>query len=115
MRYLILLFLLPFILNAQEFKIATAHWSPYASKTDSGEYKGIAVDIAQTVIIRAGHTYTTTLYPTNRLKKLFQYEKIDINFADSPLWNTDQKNSYFTKPYLEVKEFLYLLKKIPQR
>lgn len=116
MRNLLLIFsLLLLHVYAQEFAIATANWNPYAFKTKNGTYKGIAADITKEIITRSGNTYTIGLYPTNRLKRLFEYGKIDINFADSPLWN-DKKGDYvFTEPYLYVKEFIYLLKSSPLR
>lgn len=97
---------------AKEFKVATAEWSPYAYQ-DSKRITGIAVDVLLEIFKRSGDQAHITLYPAKRLNILFDMGEIDVNFADSPLWNeaTDNPNYLFSDPYLSVREYVYLLKK----
>lgn len=95
---------------SEEYIVATAEWSPYAMKTDK-EILGISVDILKEVFILTGDTYTIKLLPVERLNKLFDDNKIDINFADSPLWNDPSNGNYlFTVSYSNVDEYIYFKK-----
>lgn len=96
---------------AETFIAATAEWRPYAFYEDK-KVRGISVEILQQIGKRTGDEFQIELYPAKRLKQLFERGKIDINFADSPLWNEkNKKPSYlFSESYLSVREYLYFEK-----
>ena len=95
---------------AEDFRASTAHWSPYAMKTEKG-ISGISVEILKEIVKRTGDTVSIKLYPTKRLNNLFNRNELDINFADSPDWNEIKENPdfLFTKKYMDVKEYIYFL------
>jgi len=105
------IFLTAQIIYAENFKAATAEWHPYAMQTENG-ISGIAVDILKEVMRRTGDTVAIKLYPATRLNKYFDTNRLDINFADSVLWNEAIKNPHFvfTDSYLFVKEYIYFQK-----
>lgn len=118
MKYLIILWGL-FILStpalmAEHFKAATAHWSPYAYE-ENGEVRGIAADILREIVKQTGDTVSFELVPAKRLHMLFEQKRIDINFADSPLWNESSKQPdyRFSQTFLTVREHVYISKKHP--
>jgi len=93
----------------EQLSSATAQWSPYAMINENNSLNGIAVDIFNQIINRSGHNNKSTLLPTKRLNLLFDTNKIDINFADSPDWNPKKPNPQyvFTAPYMHVTEYIY--------
>lgn len=95
-------------LSAGELKIATAQWAPYAYEENATK-KGVALNIVKKILNHSNQSYAISLYPAKRLNALFEYKKIDINFADSPLWNKQNKDIYFTEPYMYVREYIYTL------
>ena len=107
----IFIFLLSHKSYAENFIAATANWSPYAMITEKG-ISGISVDVLNEIVKRTGDTVSINLYPAKRLNKLFDLNKLDINFADSPDWNIISKNPkyVFSENYINVKEYVYFLK-----
>ena len=104
-----LLFIMTNTAYAEQLNSATAKWSPYAMESEESTLNGIAVDIFNQIISRSGHTNESTLLPTKRLNALFDTNKIDINFADSPNWNPKRSNPQyvFSDPYMHVAEYIY--------
>ena len=76
---------------------------------ENSSLNGIAVDIFNQIISRSGYNNKSTLLPTKRLNVLFDTNKIDINFADSPNWNPKKLNPQyvFSDPYMHVAEYIY--------
>jgi len=104
-----LLFIMTNTAYAEQLSSATAKWSPYAMKSENGHLSGIAVDIFNQIISHSGHNNKSTLLPAKRLNVLFDTNKIDINFADSPDWNPKKPNPHyvFSDPYMHVVEYIY--------
>jgi len=96
---------------AENFHAATANWSPYAMTTKEG-ISGVSVEILREIVKRTGDTISINIYPAKRLNKMFNLNKLDINFADSPDWNETNKypDYVFSEKYLNVKEYVYFLK-----
>lgn len=110
--YVLSLLIMPWNLVAEtqpRIQLATAFWNPYAYEVESGKYSGIAVEVAYEVFKRLGVSYHLELHPTNRLNLLIDQNQIDINFADSPLWNdpTDNQAFVYSDPYTNVDEHVY--------
>ena len=97
---------------------ATANWKPFAyyqdqsSNNDIPQISGVAVFISKRILAASKIPATFQIYPTNRLNYLLHRGVVDINFADSPVWNNENTKSafLFSKPYMDVKEYLYFLK-----
>lgn len=94
-----------------------AQWHPYSFQDANGEARGIAVDIVRTVMARNGQQVDLVFYPANRLNLLLDEGRLDLNYADSPLWNPADAGDRFvySQPYLQVREYLYFLKDHPAR
>jgi len=109
---LFIVFSLGSSLLAETFQAGTAEWRPYAYLTETKKLEGIAVEIVMELAKRTGHTIHVELYPAKRLNQLFDENKLDMNFADSLLWNpkTRESNHVFTIHYMTVKEYLYFHK-----
>jgi cystine transport system substrate-binding protein len=109
--FLFILLVLSHHSYAENFIAATANWSPYAMKTEEG-ITGISVEILNEIVKRTGDTISINIYPTKRLNMLFDSNKLDINFADSPDWNEAKhsQNYIFSEKYFDVKEYVYFLK-----
>lgn len=101
--------------SAQEYVAGGAQWKPYAFKDDSGQLKGLSVDIARRVLRIANVNATFVTYPVNRLQVMLDKGEIDINYADALVWNTPEQRRHFvfSKPYLIVNEHLYFLASHP--
>lgn len=96
-------------LPAETLRAGTAPWRPFAYQDAQQQTVGIAVDVMQELARRTGRDISLSLYPARRLNQLFDQGRLDINFADSPLWNPvlQHHGPLFTLSYLHVKEFLY--------
>ncbi|UCJ14858.1 transporter substrate-binding domain-containing protein [Pseudomonas sp. MM211] len=94
-----------------------AQWYPYSYQDDDGQAKGIAVDIVRKVMAQNGHEVNFVFYPANRLNRLLDEGRLDLNYADSPLWNTADAGERFvySQPYLQIREYLYFLSDHPAR
>ena len=90
-------------------RAATANWYPFAYYDEQEQLKGISVEIMQHLARQTGNQVEIRLYPAKRLAQLFRQGKLDINIADSPLWNPRDPRSppLFSISYLTVNEFLY--------
>ncbi len=112
-RSLVLIFVLlaPFTVRAELLEAATAHWSPYAMQVEQRQLQGISVEILQEIIKRSNNEVMMQLHPTERLNQLFDDKQIDINFADSPVWNQQSKDPQyvFSESYTTVFEYIYFL------
>jgi len=112
-RYCLYLFLLlmPSVSNAESLAAATADWSPFAMAGKDGKLEGISVDIFRAIIDRTHNSTSIVLVPPKRLNLLFDQNKIDVNFADSPSWNPTTPNPpyVFSEPYTVVSEYIYFV------
>ena len=96
-------------LPAEPLRVGTAPWRPFAYQNAQQQPVGIAVEVMQELARRTGREISLSLYPARRLNQLFDQGQLDINFADSPLWNPPLQHHapLFTQSYLHVKEYLY--------
>ena len=96
-------------LPAEPLRVGTAPWRPFAYQNAQQQPVGIAVEVMQELARRTGREISLSLYPARRLNQLFDQGQLDINFADSPLWNPPRQHHapLFTQSYLHVKEYLY--------
>lgn len=103
--------------SAQSLLGGGAHWHPYSFQDASGQARGIAVDIARKVMEQNGQQMDFVFYPANRLNLLLDEGRLDLNYADSPLWNPANAGERFvySQPYLHVREYLYFLSDHPAR
>lgn len=102
--------------SAAIFHAGTAEWRPFAYTSKKGDITGISADIITEIARRTGHTIYVKLYPAKRLNIMFDKNKLDMNFADSPIWNEekDNPNYIFTISYMNIKEYLYVLNNDPK-
>lgn len=92
---------------AEILSAGTAPWRPFAFYDQQHQLKGIAVDIARELAQRTHNQLQLELYPAKRLNQLFDTRQLDINIADSPLWNPQPTQIRFTRHYMEIREYLY--------
>ncbi len=97
------------ITHAEILSAGTAPWRPFAFYDEQHQLKGIAVDIARELAQRTHNQLQLELYPAKRLNQLFDTRQLDINIADSPLWNPQPTPTQirFTRRYMEIREYLY--------
>ena len=102
---------------AEPYVAGGAQWKPYAYEDKDGRLAGISIDIARRVMKLARLDVTFVSYPVNRLQSMLRKGEIDINYADSLIWNSpeEQRQYVFSKPYSTVKEHLYFLNDHPAR
>jgi polar amino acid transport system substrate-binding protein len=102
---------------AEPYVAGGAQWKPYAYEDKDGHLAGISIDIARRVMKLASLDVTFVTYPVNRLQSMLRKGEIDINYADSLIWNgpEEQRRYVFSKPYSTVKEHLYFLADHPAR
>jgi ABC-type amino acid transport substrate-binding protein len=112
---LLCLFTLPVM--AIPYVAGGAQWKPYAYEDSDGRLEGVSVDIARRVMQLASLDVIFVTYPVNRLQSMLQKGEIDLNYADSPIWNSpeEQRQYVFSKPYSVVREHLYFLADHPAR
>lgn len=103
--------------SAQTLLGGGAQWHPYSYQDASGQAQGIAVDIVRKVMEQNGQQVDFVFYPANRLNLLLDEGRLDLNYADSPLWNSADAGERFvySQPYLHVREYLYFMKDHPAR
>ena len=95
--------------QAEMLNAGTAPWRPFAFYDQQHQLQGIAVDIARELAQRTQNQLQLELYPAKRLNQLFDTQQLDINIADSPLWNPQPTSMQirFTRRYMEIREYLY--------
>lgn len=93
--------------HAETLHAGTAPWRPFAFYDEQHQLQGIAVDIARELAQRTQNQLQLELYPAKRLNQLFDTRQLDINIADSPLWNPQPSQIRFTRHYMEIREYLY--------
>lgn len=105
----LILILLSYTAYGEHFRAGTAHWPPYAYYTEDKKAAGIAVEVLNEISNKTGHTFRIRLYPAKRLNMMFKENLLDINFADSPLWNVEMSNPdyVFSISYINIKEYVY--------
>jgi len=98
--------------SGEVFIAGTAQWQPYAYYDGAGNLTGISVEIVRELSKRSGHAIHMELYPAKRLNLMFDKNRLDMNFADSALWNevSPAPDFVFSIPYMQVSEFLYFNK-----
>ncbi|MDH1263339.1 transporter substrate-binding domain-containing protein [Pseudomonas sp. GD03944] len=116
-RMMFFALLLPMVASAQTLVSGATQWAPYSYSDANGEPRGIAVDVARQVLDSAGIEADFVFYPTNRLKLMEQQGRVDLNYADSPLWRDEPGGVPFlySTPYLDVTEHLFFLAEHPAR
>lgn len=94
-----------------------AQWYPYSFEDAAGQPRGIAVDIVRKALERNGQQIVFMFYPANRLNLQLDDGHLDLNYADSPLWNPADASDRFvySRPYLQVREYLYFRHDHPAR
>lgn len=114
---ILLALLLPVAASAQTLVSGATQWAPYTFSEEGGGPQGIAVEVARQVLDSAGIQADFVFYPTNRLKLMEQQGRVDLNYADSPLWRDEHGDVPFlySAPYLDVKEHLFFLAGHPSR
>lgn len=102
---------------AQPLRGGGTLWPPFSYEDGQGHARGIAVDIVSQVAKQNDLQMEFLFYPTNRLNLLLDNGNLDLNYADSPLWNGPQASQRFvySQPYLTVREYLYFLTQHPDR
>jgi len=101
--------------SGQTLRAGGTDWPPYSFLDAQGQPRGISVDVAERVMAQSGQRLKFLFYPAKRLNLLLQRDQLDLNYADSPLWNTpsDDRHFVYTQPYLHVREYLYFLDEHP--
>lgn len=102
---------------AQSLSGGTTQWPPYSYQDTGGQASGIAVDITRRAMAQSGYRLELVFYPVKRLNRLLDEGRLDLNYADSPLWNSGDASQRFvySEPYLRVREYLYFLNDHPAR
>ncbi|GFM88724.1 hypothetical protein PSCICO_41230 [Pseudomonas cichorii] len=88
-----------------------SEWRPFSYADEQGNLQGISIDIGRRVLEMANIDAEFVSYPVNRLQAMLDKDQIDLNYADSPSWNSpeDLKRYVFSIPYMTVKEHLYFV------
>ena len=115
--FLLLLVVCCSAVNAEALRGGSAPWYPFSYEDDQGQPSGIAVDVVRQVMLKTGLQVEFVFYPANRLNLLLDEGRLDLNYADSPEWNSADAAERFiySKPYLTIREHLYFLKEHPGR
>lgn len=102
---------------AQSLTGGAAQWPPYSYQDGDGRATGIAVDVMRQVMAQSGNRVEFVFHPARRLNVLLDEGRLDLNYADSPLWNAEDAAQRFvySQPYLQVREYLYFLGDHPAR
>lgn len=92
-------------------------WHPFSYQDAQGNPRGIAVDVVKQVSEQNGLQVEFVFYPAKRLNYLLDNGRLDLNYADSPVWNEAGASQRFvySQPYLHVREYLYFLDDNPNR
>ncbi|WP_163007919.1 substrate-binding periplasmic protein [Pseudomonas viridiflava] len=88
---------------------ASTEWRPFIYTDEYNTLRGISTDIARQVFRQANVDVQFVSYPANRMQVMLDKEQIDISYAESPGWTSeDDASKYvFSVPYLAVREHLY--------
>lgn len=105
-------FQLPGTTQADTWQAGGTQWRPFSYEDEQGNLRGISTDIARRVLQLANIDAHFATYPVNRLQVMLARGEVDVNYADSALWNSpaDLKRYVFSEPYMSVREHLYFLK-----
>lgn len=103
--------------QAAAYVAGGSDWRPFSYQDDQGELRGVSIDIARRVLQLSNVDARFVSYPVNRLQVMLNRDQIDLNYADSPQWNsTEQLRRFqFSVPYMNVREHLYFLASNPLR
>lgn len=102
---------------AQPLQAGGSEWRPFSYTDGQGMPRGISVEVTREAMARCGLQVDFLFYPANRLNALLKKGQLDLNYADSPLWNDASAAADFVYsiPYLQVHEHLYFLADHPAR
>ncbi|SHM13685.1 substrate-binding periplasmic protein [Phytopseudomonas punonensis] len=103
--------------QVQSLSGGASQWPPYSYQDDAGQAQGIAVEIMRQAAAQSGQQVDFVFYPATRLNRLLDEGRLDLNYADSPQWNSLEATEQFvySQPYLQVREYLYFLDNHPAR
>ncbi|MGV6396123.1 substrate-binding periplasmic protein [Pseudomonas caspiana] len=101
--------------QAEPWQAGGTQWRPFSYEGEQGQLRGIATDIARRVLQLAEIDAQFVSYPVNRLQAMLIKGELDLNYADSVQWNNAEevRRFAFSKPYMNVREHLYVLKGSP--
>lgn len=101
--------------QAETWQAGGTQWRPFSYQDEQGQLRGISTDIARRVLQLAEIDAQFVSYPVNRLQVMLSKGELDLNYADSTQWNSpaDLQRFAFSKPYMNVREHLYVLKGSP--
>lgn len=101
---------------AQPLRGGGTTWYPFSYEDAQGSPRGIAVDVVSEAMQRSGQQLEFLFYPANRLNLLLDNGRLDLNYADSPMWNesSTSKQFVYSRPYLNIREYLYFLADHPK-
>lgn len=104
-------------LQAAPYVAGGSDWRPFSYEDEQGEMHGVSVDIARKVMLLSNVDVRFVSYPVNRLQAMLSRNQIDLNYADSPQWNSPEelRHFQFSIPYMSVREHLYFLADNPLR
>jgi ABC-type amino acid transport substrate-binding protein len=104
-------------LQAAPFVAGGSEWRPFSYADETGELHGVSIDIARRILQLSDVDVRFVSYPVNRLQAMLSRDQIDLNYADSPQWNSaeDLRRFQFSIPYMNVREHLYFLAGNPLR
>ena len=94
---------------AQPYVAASTEWRPFIYTDEYNTLRGVSTDIACQVFKQAAIDVQFVSYPANRMQVMLDKEQIDISYAESPSWTSENDASkyVFSVPYLAVREHLY--------
>lgn len=104
-------------LQAAPYVAGGSDWRPFSYEDDQGELHGLSIDVARRALQLANIDVRFVSYPVNRLQVMLNRDQIDLNYADSPQWNSPEelRRFQFSIPYMNVREHLYFLASNPLR
>ncbi|MEE4664843.1 transporter substrate-binding domain-containing protein [Pseudomonas alliivorans] len=94
---------------AQPYLAASTEWRPFIYTDEYNTLRGVSTDIARQVFKQAAIDVQFVSYPANRMQVMLEKQQIDISYAESPNWTSEDDTSkyVFSVPYLAVREHLY--------
>ena len=94
--------------QAETYVFVGSHFPILSEETPTGEFRGIAIDIAKIITERLGHTISIRLYPWARAQYLVRNGSADVLMAP---YKTPEREKWldFTKtPFFDDKTFFYV-------
>ncbi len=101
---------LPAPATAQQLRVGTYEWPPYATGPETG-LRGIAVDVYATLAAKTGLDFQLSYLPLKRLLLGFREKTLDTECLVNAAWREDYNNiSVYSNPIMETANIVLMKK-----